>query len=115
MSPAGRAGSITRLVGDDAQQPRPQFRAGAKPMERAEGLDETLLRRILRVGGGSRDDVGGAERDLLVALHDLLVGGPVPALGAQDQGGIVVLRPALHRNASSTPRAASWFPATRQP
>src|SRR5690348_16803042 len=115
VNPSRRTRSVASLVGDDAQKPRLQRSSAPKAIQRAKGLDEPLLRGVLRVGGGPCDDVGGAERDLLVALHDLLVGGPLSALGAHDQGGIVVLRPALHRNASSTPRAASWFPATRQP
>src|SRR5438132_860287 len=83
-----------------------------EPSQRPVRLDETLLRRVLGVGGGPGDDVGGAESDLLIAFHDLLIGGRVAAHGARDQDGIVRW-PALHRNASCTPAAASWFPCNR--
>src|SRR6266511_3263057 len=80
--------------------------------ERSKRLDEALLGRVFGVGGRARDDVGGAKRDLLVALHDLLIGGRIAALRACDEHRIVRW-PALHRNESSTPGAASWFPCNR--
>ena len=108
--PLGGADTITRFVGDDAQQPWPRLGAGPEPVERAVGFDEAFLGGVFRFGGRPRDHVGGPESNLLIAAHDLLIGGRIPALGASEQLGIV-LRSALHRNALNTPRAASWFPA----
>src|SRR5262245_59172003 len=63
---ARRAASVARLVGDDPQQPGPERGAAAEPVERAVGLDERLLDRILGVAVG-RDDVGRPDRHVLVA------------------------------------------------
>src|SRR5207245_9287295 len=92
--------------------PRAEGRPPRGMVKRPERLHEALLRGVFGVRGRARDDVSGAERDLLVALHDLLVGGLITALGACDQVWIVRW-PALHRNASCTPGAASWFPCNR--
>src|SRR5258708_6755305 len=77
--------------------------------QRPVGLDEALLRGILGISGRPGDDVGGPKRNLLISLHDLLIGGRISALGACDELGIF-LWSALHRNASSTPGAGLWFP-----
>ena len=73
------------LVGDDAQQPRPKGRAFAETSERTPGLDEPVLRRVLRVARVACDHVGGPEGDALVCVHKLLVGVCVTALRAPDQ------------------------------
>src|SRR5438046_10757028 len=112
VAPAGRTHAVAGLVGDDPQQPRAQLGAGPKAIKRTERLDKAFLGRVLGVRGGARHDISGAERDVLVALHDLLVGGRVATLRACDQVGIVRW-PALHRNASCTPGAASWFHCNR--
>src|SRR5262249_19099176 len=82
---AGGAAPVARLVGDDAQQPRPEGRALAKAAERAPRLHETVLRRVLGVARVARDQVGGAEGDALVCVPELLVGVCAAALGASDQ------------------------------
>ena len=82
MAAAGRAGPVARLIGHDPQQPGPPLRPLAEPVESSVGLDETLLRRVLGVGSRAGDDVGGAKGNLLVSLHDLLIGGRLTALGA---------------------------------
>ena len=85
MAPAPRTHPVARLVGDDPQQPGPELGAGPEAVKRSKRLDKAFLSGILGVSRGTRDDVGGAESDLLVALHDLLVGGRIAALGACDQ------------------------------
>src|SRR5439155_958839 len=82
---ARRADAVASLVGDDLQQPGPKGRAPAKASERPPGLDESVLRRLLRVGGVARDHVGGTESNALVCVHELLVGVCVTALRALDQ------------------------------
>jgi hypothetical protein len=49
-----------------------------------------------------RDRISGPKRDLLISLHNLLIGGRLSALRAREQTAIV-LWPALHRIASITP------------
>ena len=73
-----------RLVGDDAQQPGPERCALAKAPERAVRLDERLLGGVLGVGGRSGDHVGGAVGDVLVLLHEALVGPRVAAPRTRD-------------------------------
>jgi hypothetical protein len=104
----GGANPISRLVGDYAQQPGTGRRTGPESVQRAVCLHEPVLGGVFGLGGRSGDHVGGPEGDLLVMAHDLLIGGRIPALGACKQLGIV-LRPALHRNVSSTPATPRWF------
>src|SRR5712692_4651677 len=104
VAPACGAHSVARFVGHDPQQPGSRLGACAEGRQRPVRLHEAFLRRILGLGRRARDHVGGSKRKLLVLLHDLLIGGRVPALGAREQ--LNVLRPALHRIASITPCAA---------
>ena len=53
--------------------------------EGAMGLDETVLRGLLRVRRASGEQVGGAKRDPLVHAHELLVGTLVAAPSALDE------------------------------
>src|SRR5207302_604418 len=94
------------------QEPRPQRLAAPEPAERPVGLHEALLRSILRLGGGAGNDVRGAECELLVALHQPLVGDRVAAPRALDE---VVLEgwPVLHRPYYTA--AATGVPAGRAP
>ena len=108
LAPAGRTGAIARLVGHDAQQPRPRLGAGPKRVQGAVGLEHALLGGVLRLGGGPGDDVGDSERDLLIALHNLPKGTVIAALCASEQFGFV-LRTALHRIGSTTNEAGQRF------
>jgi hypothetical protein len=90
-----RAPPVSRLVDDDSQQPRSQRPRSVKVSERRVRFHERLLRCVLRVCGVAGDEVGGAERWLLMARDDDLVGADVPALRALHQLG-VVLWPAHH-------------------
>ena len=108
VAPAGRTGAIARLVGHDAQQPRPRLGAGPERVQGSVGLEHALLRGVLRLGGGSGDDVGDSERDLLVSLHNLLKGALIPALCASEQFGFVRWT-ALHRIGSTTNRTGERF------
>src|ERR1700682_87223 len=105
---AGGADAVAGLVGDDFEQPRLRLRPAAERAERPVGLDEAVLGGLLGVSRGPGDHVGSREGNLLVALHDLLIGSRIAALGAREQLGIF-LRSALHWNALNTPPAASWF------
>ena len=60
---------VARLVYDDCQQPRAERRALAKAWQCLPRLHESLLRRILGVGGRTRDEICRPERDLLVFPH----------------------------------------------
>src|SRR4029079_5348504 len=108
---AGGAAPGARLVGDDAQQPRPEGRALAEAAERAPRLDETVLRCILRVARVAGDHVGGAEGDALVCVHELLVGVCVTALRASDQVRFVEWsahhRPSYTASCEEVPRCDS--------
>src|SRR6266851_694374 len=108
LATSRRARAVARLVGDDAQQPRPGLRARAEGVQGPVGLEHALLRGVLRLGGGSGDDVGDPERDLLVPLHNLLKGTLIAALRACEKFGFVRWT-ALHRIGSTTNGAGSRF------
>ena len=74
-------------------------------IEGAESLHEALLGCILGLCRRAGDHVCGAECDLLVSAHDLLIGGRLSALSARKQLAIVRWA-ALHRIACITPAAA---------
>src|SRR5579872_738769 len=108
MVPAtGRANAVARLVGDDPEQPRPRLCPGPEAVQGSVGLDEGVLGGILRLRGGAGDEVGRPEGELLVALHDLLIGVDAAALRAHEQ--LSVLWPALHRIGSITTAGESGF------
>src|SRR5579859_1018134 len=109
LAASRRADAVAGLVRDDPQQPGSRVGALAEPAERPVRPDEAFLRGILRISGRAGDEIGGPKSNLLISLHDLLVGGRIPTLGACDEDGIFRW-PALHRNASSTPGAALRFP-----
>jgi hypothetical protein len=104
MSASSRADAVASFIGDDAEQPWPGLSARPEARQGAVGLDETFLRGVLCIRRGPRDQVGSPKRDLLVSVHDLLIGGRIPALGARKQ--LSVRWSALHRIASITPAAA---------
>src|SRR6266850_7583998 len=107
MTASSRPDAVASFIGDDPEQPRAWLGAGAEGRKSAVGLDETFLRGILRIRRGPGYQVSRSKRDLLVSVHDLLIGGRIPALGARKQ--LSVRWSALHRIASITPSAASWF------
>ena len=93
---AGRAAAVAGLVGHDREQPWPQRLAGAEAPERAAGLDQPLLRGVLRVRGVARDEVGGPEGDLLMAADERRERAGIPGAGTLDQLGLLQW-PAHHR------------------
>ena len=95
-TPGARATTVVRLVGHDAQEPGLEGRAGPEARQRGPGLHEPDLGRVLRVGGGPDEQVGGAEGDGLVHAHELLEGALVSPPGAVRERSVVG-RPALHR------------------
>src|SRR5258708_9131237 len=89
LATSRRARAVASLVGDDAQKPRPGLGARAEGAQGPVGLEHALLRGVLRLGGGSGDDVGDSERDLLVPLHNLLKGTLIAPLRARYKSGFV--------------------------
>ena len=61
-APPRGAAAVTRLVGDDPQQPRPERLLESEPPERTPGLDDGLLRGVLGLGGVPGNDVGESEQ-----------------------------------------------------
>src|ERR671934_1022805 len=80
-----RAAAVASLVRDDLQQPRPQRLAGAEPVQRPVGLHERVLGSVLRLGRVPDDEVGDAEGDALVCVHEFSVGVLVSALRPFDE------------------------------
>ena len=48
-------------------------------------LDEAVLCGLFGIGGRAGEEIGGAEGDLGMAAHKVLVGGGVAALGTRDE------------------------------
>src|SRR5581483_1359124 len=88
-TPSRRATAVSRLVGDDPEQPWLERRTRPEAPEGAVRLHERVLRRLLRVGRVAGDQVGGAQRDPLVSVHELLVGVGVAPLRAGDELSVV--------------------------
>ncbi len=65
-------------------------------MQRAVGLEEAVLGGLVGVGGAAGDEVGGAKRDLGMAVDELLEGVDIPARGTRDELRVVVEWPAHH-------------------
>src|SRR5262245_30929529 len=84
-APALGAAPVPRLVGDDLKQPRPKGRTGAKPAERAVGLDEPFLGRLLGLGRAPDDQICGAKCDPLMCTYELLIGAFVAAASPLDE------------------------------
>src|SRR6266536_615486 len=96
LAPAGRPAAVACLVRHDPEQPGPQGLVRAEASERAPGLEEALLRRVLGVGGVAGDDVGHSECDLLVCADERLVRARVAALRGQDERPLLAWT-ALHQ------------------
>ena len=94
-STPGSAPRVAGLVGHDAQQPWAEGRLGAEPRQRLPCLHECFLGDV---GGvvGATDEVGDPDRDVLVALHQLLKGTDVASACAFDQLCVVVQWTAPH-------------------
>ena len=114
LAPGAGGAAVVRLVGHDAQQPGPERRAVAEAPERAVRLDERLLGGVLGVGGGSGDHVGGAVGDVLVLLHEALVGPRVAAPRTRDPVVDDLWWAALHLDIP-TPSPRGRFPLPRNP
>jgi hypothetical protein len=81
----GRRADVARRVRAAlATKVRSHGPATAKPAKRVVGADEPLLGRVLRLFSRPQDGVGQAERNVLVATHELLIGTDITALGAFD-------------------------------
>ena len=76
--------------------------------ERPEGLDEPLLRGILRLGCTPGDQVGGPERDLLVFGDELRIRRVIASAGTRDQ-----LRLAAGLHLLPTPQPSTGFHLAR--
>src|SRR6185295_5098798 len=83
-----RSAPVPRLIGDDPQEPRPERRVATEPRQRGVGLEERVLDCIGGVGLRG-DEMGGAQRDVLVAPHEQLVRGDITSTCAVDQLGVV--------------------------
>src|ERR671930_1464552 len=91
-----RAAAVASLVRDDLQEPGPERLAGTESVQRAVGLHERVLGSVLRLGGVSDDEVGDAEGDALVCVHEFSVGVLVAALRPFDELRLIEW-PAHHR------------------
>src|SRR6185369_292748 len=74
--PIRRAPAVACLVGDDAQQPRPDRRSGTEACQRAIRLDERILDSIGSIGLRG-DEICGAHGEILVAPDERLVRGDI--------------------------------------
>src|SRR6202022_919291 len=110
---AGGADAVAGLVGDDLEEPWSRLGLAAERAQGPKRPDGGVLGGLLCLGHGPGDHVSGPEGNLLVAMHDLLIGSRVAALGAREKLGII-LWAALHRNALNTPRAERRFPPAIQ-
>jgi hypothetical protein len=54
-------------------------------VQRQRGFDERILAHVLGVGSRSADQVGGSERDVLMARDERRVRVPITTLGCLDQ------------------------------
>src|SRR3954471_17714173 len=100
------AAPVPRLVRDDLEKPRTERLVDPGAAECAPRLRQPVLERVLGVGDVAGDDVGHAERNLLVRAHELLVRARVAALGAGCELSLVGWT-ALH--SATTPRLAQQF------
>ena len=80
--PRRGAPAADRLVRYDPQEPRPERLVGPEAAERAVGVNERLLRRVLGLGGIAQHEERHAEGHLLVAAHQRLVGGEIAPCAA---------------------------------
>jgi hypothetical protein len=64
--------AIARLVGDDAQQPRPDWGPGTKAWQRGERFDEADLRGVFRFLGIPNNDIRKTKGKVLVAPDERL-------------------------------------------
>src|SRR5439155_17339260 len=81
------------------EQPRSKWRAAAEPRQSPEGLDEGLLRGVLRIGGRTAGQVGHPHRHALMPAHQLFVGAQVTLARSVDELGVLQWS-ALHRKMS---------------
>ena len=79
---------VPGLVRDDLQQPWPERRSGAEPVQRCVRLDEGLLHDVLRVSAGTEQG-GRAQRYRGMAVHQLRVRVAVAAAYPGQQVGVV--------------------------
>ena len=84
-SPARRRPAIPRLVGDDPEQPWPEWRPRPEAAERVIGVHERLLRGVLGIRGVTGDLVGNPERQLLILLDECFIGIDIAISGAFDE------------------------------
>ncbi|GIW04956.1 MAG: hypothetical protein KatS3mg059_1576 [Thermomicrobiales bacterium] len=71
--------AVARLVGDDAQQPWPDWGPGTKAWQGGERFDEGDLRGIFRFVRIPNDDIRDTKGKVLIAPDKRLDGVAVPA------------------------------------
>src|SRR5262249_9770658 len=76
---------VQRRVGHDAVQPRAERLIGKKAVERLEGVEETLLNRVLRVLVREHDRATDGVRPTLMQSHELRECFTLSALRRDDQ------------------------------
>jgi hypothetical protein len=80
------AHQIERRIRHDPVQPRPEWLVGAKPVERAVGVEESLLHRVFRVLVREHDSADDAVGTALVQPDERREGVVRPTLRRDDYG-----------------------------